>query len=308
MIRLITLALCLLLMTGCDLFPQHRVDKTQALYRATLAELDALERQGFLNPNAVSLVFIARYGTSFGRAAILEGRDGATNTPLAAQTMVQYCIEQRQTEQPAKIKACLRALFLRDEDLRYSHGGIAYKIPGQQWYVHQSLRSKVDQQHFQWFGTLQQFIDIALVEHRIQLIVPDTDLQRHLVQKLLVEHAGDDLITPNYNLVAGPFQTHEQMSNQFILEILGAALQPPAWQNTRKNAQGYLRSRGFRPTVILLGGIQSLAKWDQIFPTIDLSQQPYARKYEIGEMITVRSIRQFLLKTGRVSAVREIEI
>lgn len=307
MMRPILGFLILTLFAGCELFPRRDATANARLYDAVIAELNALEAQGFIDPSNASVVLINRYGTSFGGTVVLEGQnpDGGY---LDSVTMADQCIDERSSRNVGRVKRCLRQRFLSDDRLRYSHGGIAYKLPGRAWEVRQSLRSVETTVHFQWYGSLKQFVDIPLIDQRVELVVPDLALQTAMARDLLIENSGATLIDPVYNLVSKPFQTQEQMSNQFVLEIAAAAMQSPGLSNTRANAQAFLRENGYRPSIILLGGFQSLTRFDGIFPTIDLSALPYARRYEVGELITVLSVKQFLQRLGRVSAVREVSL
>ena len=296
----------LLFLTGCDLFPRRDAEANAALTQNILRQLDALEEQGLLDPDTISFVYVHRFGTGFGSSQLLEGRDETTGAYLGAEDMLAFCLANTDDPQPLSIRRCLKRTYAISADLRYAHAGLAYKLPGQSWYIRQSLRASDSGLHFQWFGTLHDFVDIPLIDTRIEILVPTIDLQTKLAQALFQEHVGDVLIDPDYNLVAGPFQDREQMSNQYVLEITAAALRPPETPLTRSHVQAYLRDQGFRPDVILLGGLRSLAKWDTLIPTVDLSDQPYARKYEIGEMITVRSVRTFLTQGGHITQRLEI--
>ena len=295
------------LFAGCDLFPRRDAEVNARLYEAVVAELNALEAQGLIDPKNASVVLINRYGTSFSGTVVLEGQD-ADGNPLDSAAMVERCLADTGSRAIAGMKRCLRKTFPSNNRLRYSHGGIAFKLPGRPWDVRQSLRSVETAVHFQWFGSLRQFVDIPLVDHRLELLVPDLDLQRAIAQDLLYEDSGATLIGPVYNLAANPFQTREQMSNQFVLEVAAAAMQNPELANSRTNAQVYLREQGYRPSIILLGGYQTFIRFDNLFPTIDLSDLPYARRYEVGELITVLSIRQFLQRQSRITAVREVAL
>ena len=98
------------------------------------------------------------------------------------------------------------------------------------------------------------------------------------------------------------------MSNQFVLELIAIAMQPADMPINRANAQAKLRELGYEPTVVQLGGLQTFTKYDNLFGTIDLSEQPYTRRYEVAELITVLSLRKFMDRTGRVQAVLNVEL
>ena len=303
---LILLALCMTLV-GCELIPRRNAKANAQLYQAVLAELSALEAAGMIDPSKPAAVVLARYGTSVGGSIPLAARHG-DGRRYTAQEMIASCQKSTGTHRARRVKRCLRTTFASGETMLYSHAGIAFRLPGRAWQVRQSLRSIETSIHQQWYSTLEQFVDISLIDTRLMIMVPDLDLQERLVRGFLVYRSGQKLITPVYNLVADPFQTREQMSNQFVLELLAMAMQPADMPISRANAQAKLRALGYEPTIIQLGGVQTLTKYDNLFGTIDLSAQPYTRRYEIGEMITVLSMRKFMRKTGRIQAIRDVAV
>lgn len=56
---------------------------------------------------------------------------------------------------------------------------------------------------------------------------------------------------PRYNLVAHPWATRYQQSNQWLIETLAGAFEPAA--SDRPRAQAWLRLQGYEPTVLHLG-------------------------------------------------------
>ena len=294
-------------LAACDLFPTRDAAQNAILLSQLQDALDDLERQQYLDPETPSFVLINRYGTTFGASRTLEGQS-ESGTPLGAEDMLQACFAMGESRRLVDIKACLRQTFASDQQLRYSHAGIAFRLPGRGWSVRQSLRSSQTGEHFQWFGSLAEFVDIPLIEPRIELVVPTLELQDRMTQRILRESATTALIDPDYNLVAGAFQTEEQMSNQFVLELLASAMQPQELPVSRAHAQAYLAQAGYAPTVVLLGGLRSIAKWDALIPSVDLDAQPYARTYEIGEFISVLSVKQFLSAQGQVATRLEISL
>lgn len=299
--------LVLIAFSGCDLFPQRNEEANGQLVSKLISELELLESRGLFKKDAVNFAIINRYGTSYGGSRALEGfnTDGSS---ISLDEMVEHCINSTGTTEETSVIPCLRESYIAAEQPRFSHAGILYKIPGQDWSVRQSLRSTKTGKHFQWFGSLEQFVDIPLIERRIEVLIPTHEIQSRMSRAILIEGAGSDLIDPDYNLVAKPFQTEEQMSNQFVLEIMASVLQPLGQPISRENAQAYLAEKNYRPSIILLGGVRSFAKWDNLIPTMNLKDQPLVRKYEIGEFISVMSVRKFLESEGVVAGKIEASL
>ena len=300
-----SLLVALLFLTGCHLFPKLDRAGNALMIQELKARLDAREAAGLLEPENASVVFVHRHGTSFGNSLILKGSD-ETGQPLSAQDMIAACLAMTNSRALPPVKRCLRETYASAEPLRYSHTGLAYKLPGREWQVRQSLRAGDSGVHFQWYGTLDDFVDVSLIAPRIEVLIPTKEMQQNLARVLLIDGAGSLLIDPDYNLVAGPFQTQEQMSNQFILEIVAAALQDPSLPISRANSQAYLADSDYQPTILTLRGLRSLGKFDALFSTLHYDQQPYARRYETGEIITVTSVRAFLQDQGLITDIFEV--
>ena len=61
---------------------------------------------------------------------------------------------------------------------------------------------------------------------------------------------------PRYNMLAYPWATQYQQSNQWAIETLAMAADGAT---TRRQAQGWLQARDYQPTVLQLGPLTRLA-------------------------------------------------
>ncbi len=96
-------------------------------------------------------------------------------------------------------------------------------------------------------GLGQFFMDTPF-EYRAAYVVPDPEVQAALLQTL---HDDKRLLrwhTPAYSVVAYPWATTYQQSNQWALETLAGSLDPAA--STRARAQAWLRLHDYQPTVL----------------------------------------------------------
>jgi hypothetical protein len=96
-------------------------------------------------------------------------------------------------------------------------------------------------------GLGQFFMDTPF-EYRAAYVVPDPEVQAALLQTLRDDKRLLQWHTPAYSVVAYPWATTYQQSNQWALETLAGSLDPAA--STRTRAQAWLRLHDYRPTVL----------------------------------------------------------
>ena len=63
---------------------------------------------------------------------------------------------------------------------------------------------------------------------------------------------------PGYSMVAYPWSTRYQNSNQWLLEVLAGALAPEGSVLNRSQAQSWLKRSGYQPTLLRLGPLERL--------------------------------------------------
>jgi hypothetical protein len=150
--------------------------------------------------------------------------------------------------------------------LRYSHLGLAWRDhPKGRWMVvHQlnlcgTARSEVFDE-----GLGNFFLD-DLWKMEAVVLVPGEATQRALVGALTArDHLA--LHQPHYSMVAYPYSTRYQNSNQWALEVLANALvqerdargSAPGREPGRERAQAYLRGAGFEATELKLDTLTRL--------------------------------------------------
>ena len=96
-------------------------------------------------------------------------------------------------------------------------------------------------------GLGQFFMDTPF-EYRAAYVVPDPDVQAALLPVLRDDRRLVQWHTPAYSVVAYPWATTYQQSNQWALETLAGSLDPAA--STRSRAQAWLRLHDYQPTVL----------------------------------------------------------
>jgi len=73
------------------------------------------------------------------------------------------------------------------------------------------------------------------------------------IAKQLTRDRATAMHQPHYSMVAYPWSTKYQNSNQWAIELLAAALAPEGAITSREMAQAWLKQSGFAPTTLHLG-------------------------------------------------------
>ena len=147
--------------------------------------------------------------------------------------------------------------------LRYSHLGFAYRdaVSGRPvWRVLHKLNqcgSARASIHRQGLGDF--FLD-DMHDYRAGMVVLAPAVQAHLLPVLRSNDAAARLDQPAYSMLAYPWATTYQQSNQWAIETLAMAEDaPPAGTApSRERAQAWLRLRGYEPTVLRIGAMKRL--------------------------------------------------
>jgi len=192
---------------------------------------------------------------------------------------------------------------LRKYHLRYSHLGLAYRDGGTWRIVHKlnhcgSARADLFRQ-----GLGEFFLD-DLFEYQAGYAVPNAELQAQLLPLLRDNAAAARLHAPAYNMLAYPWATRYQQSNQWAIETL--ALAQDASATSRDRAQGWLRSQGYEPTVLTIGPLTRLGA-RATAANIAFDDHPNAKRFSDRiETVTVDSVFAWLERSGLAAPVQVV--
>lgn len=107
---------------------------------------------------------------------------------------------------------------------------------------------------------------------------------------------GAQLHEARYNMLAYPWATRYQQSNQWALETLAGAMDTDA--ATRAQAQAWLQLRGYRPTVLRLGPLTRLGA-NATRANVAFDDHPNHKRFSDQiETVTVDSIFDWLARSG----------
>jgi hypothetical protein len=187
---------------------------------------------------------------------------------------------------------------LRKYNLQYSHLGFAAKQTDGRWLVTHKLNqcgSAIAHLHRQ--GLAEFFLD-DLFRSEGAFVVPHADVQDALHPLLLDNTASrvKRMHVEAYNVVAYPWATRYQQSNQWAIETLALAMESRV--NSRTQAQAWLQSQGYAPTTLnippltRLGGRITAAN-------VAFDDHPNEKRFSDRiETVTVDSVFAWLLRSG----------
>ena len=134
---------------------------------------------------------------------------------------------------------------------RYSHIGLVYRHAGQPWrIVHKLNDCGSDRAHVYRQGLAEFFTD-APHDWEAAVVPLRARAAGQLLDLLGRRAAITRLHEPRYSMVANPWATRYQQSNQWALETLSMAVEPQI--KARGQAQNWLRYRDYRPQRLRLG-------------------------------------------------------
>lgn len=187
--------------------------------------------------------------------------------------------------------------------LRYSHLGFAYRTSTGWRVLHKLNHCGTAEGHLYRQGLAEFFMD-DLHDHVAAYAVASPAVAAALVPVLADNRRADALHERRYNMVAYPWSTRYQQSNQWAIETLAFAMAPGA--QSRDRAQAWLRWQGYEPTQLKISAFTRLgARVGSAHIAFD--DHPDAQRYA-GRIatVTVDSVFAWLEQSGQASAVRTV--
>jgi hypothetical protein len=136
-------------------------------------------------------------------------------------------------------------------------------------------------------GLAEFFLDTPF-RYEAAYVVPAAEVQAALLQVLTDDHRLVQWHTPAYSVVAYPWSTKYQQSNQWALETLAGSLDPAA--STRERAQAWLQLHDYRPTVLHIDALTRLGG-RMTRANVAFDDHPNAKRFSDHiETVTVESM------------------
>jgi hypothetical protein len=143
------------------------------------------------------------------------------------------------------------------------------------------------------------------------IITPSPELQTQIVAQLKNTSTLQNLHQPHYNMLAYPFSTQYQNSNQWVLEVLATAMNGAVnvtSQADRGASQQWLKQAGYTPSMLRIPTLQRLV--GRMFKAnIAFDDHPngdrYAGKIAVA---TVESVADFIKQRDPQSAALDLKL
>ncbi len=281
----------------------------------------------------LKVVFLSRMGSNLEKFQPLKDTDKAGKSMSSSQIIEKLMQESVTIDQPQPNAIQYQAMyqqFDRSRKMKYSHMGIAIKnMPltnksgvvvtqadkGYWTVVHLLYSCEENKRSYIYKGTLANFFYDHMADYGAQVIVPNQELQNNIEQILVKDYLGKNWIEKQYNAIALPTDLDEQNSNQWVLEVIAAALYPPGQIKNREEAQAILRQTDYRTTKVTPTGLYSALRVpvvakivSNIMPTVCLGSQPNIRNHGVGEIISALSLQEYLARNKRLQSEHEVEL
>lgn len=192
-------------------------------------------------------------------------------------------------------------------------------LSGGDYWIEELLKPCENLKPKSWVTGLSQFFQDDPHQYRSIIYVPDQKIQDEIYNIITAEGFHNNFLGKKYN-AAGNYNYlktsstkddrfhHEQNSNQYILEIIAAAqinaLSGNSTVQNRDKAVHVLHQWNYSPTKILANSFMTSMATSFFAPdslNIRNELHPYARPYNIVEMVTELSVREYLLRTRAIT-------
>jgi hypothetical protein len=241
-----------------------------------------------------------------------ENRPPSAHSVERAMSLAEHT-SQHLTDSGARVVVLARVgQDLSRYGLRYSHLGLAYRDapaaggdPSRPvWRVVHKLNQCGTAGSALYRQGLGEFFLDDLYEYEAAVVVLAPHVQAQLLATLRDNTRVAQLNTLAYNMLAYPWATTYQQSNQWALETL--AMTQDVAATTRERAQAWLRLKGYEPTPLHLSAFTRLgARATQA--NIAFDDHPNSKRFSDRiETVTVDSVFAWLNRSGLGSPVQVI--
>ena len=254
-----------------------------------------------------ALIFAFAIGSGGAQAGTsCEQRSPDANVMQQALAMA-YETQQKLESSGGEIALIARAgQNLSQYGVRYSHLGFVWRDhPKGAWRVVHELNECGTATSDIYDEGLGNFFLDDLWKMEGVILIPGEPMQQRLVS-VLTSRQHLRLHDAHYNMVAYPFSTQYQSSNQWALEVIAVAesLEPPV--KSRRQAQQWLELAGYQPTELKLDSITRLgARVSKANVAFD-DHPSHLRWSDRIRTVTADSVFAFIAK--REPAAKQIEI
>ncbi len=183
---------------------------------------------------------------------------------------------------------------LSKHGLRYSHAGFVWRDhPKGRWLVRHLLNHCGTDTSALYDEGLGNFFSGLPFRYEALLVIPSPEVQQRLARMLRTD-LPLRLYEPHYNMIANPWATRSQNSNQWLLEVSAATLAAPGAVDSRATVQAWLKAHAYQPTPLRIGATQRLGA--TLFrANLSFTDHPLdTRLSGVYPVVTVDSVVRFL--------------
>ena len=192
--------------------------------------------------------------------------------------------------------------------LRYSHMGFVWRDhPDGRWTVVHELNACGSATSSLYAEGLGNFFLDDPFRYEALIVIPDAETQQRLVA-MLKSDLPQALHDGHYSVVAYPFSTEYQNSNQWLLELLASSLSRDFTIADRATAQAWLKASGYRPTTLEIPAMTRLG--GRLFKAnVAFDDHPFDRRMAGRiDAVTVESVVDFVRMRGVARDVRIVTL
>lgn len=192
--------------------------------------------------------------------------------------------------------------------LRYSHMAFVVRDhPKGRWHLTHMLNHCGTAASALYDEGLGNFFLDDLHDYEALIVTPGRDLQVRLAG-LLRSSAAQRLHTASYSLIAHPYSTLHQNSNQWLLEMIAAAVAPPGQIIDRASAQRWLAESGYTAAEIRISPAQRIGA--RLFSANVRFDDREARELETGryQVVSAESVAAYLTRADASTERRVLRL
>jgi hypothetical protein len=260
-----------------------------------------------------SVVAIAAFGCVIGGGNAEAGQscEAIVPTPLAVSKGLDLAKRSRDALDASGAEVALIARAGQDLTqyrLRYSHMAFVWRDhPDGRWTVVHELNDCGSATSALYDEGLGNFFLDTPFRYEALIVIPDAETQHRLVA-ILAGRQPQAMHDGHYNVVAYPFSTAYQNSNQWLLELLAVAIAHDPMVDDRASAQRWLKDNGYRPTTLDIPASTRLGA--RLFrANVAFDDHPFDRRMA-GQIdaVTAESIVAFVRERGIATDVRVVNL
>ncbi len=253
--------------------------------------------------SALAAVALATSAVAAHAGRSCENKPLAVDTIQRAMALAEHTARQLDQSGARVVVLARMGQNLSEYGVRYSHLGLAYR-DGNKWRIVHKLNECGTAHASIYRQGLGEFFLDDLYRYEAAVVIPSPEVQAKLLPILEDNARVAQLDTPAYSMMAYPWATTYQQSNQWAIETLAMTQEPAA--QTRERAQAWLQGQGYQPTTLHISALKRLGG-RMSAANIAFDDHPYEKRFSDRiDTVTVDSVFAWLNRSGLGGPVQVI--